>query len=123
EIERLADTARPIARPAGVMLAAAADGTSGASARLLADWESASEPAIVFTGYVPPGTPAERLIMNKRAQFVRWNVHPRLSDLVALVQSIKAKTVIPAFCDRSHLAGLARALAPARVTMDAVVGI
>jgi Cft2 family RNA processing exonuclease len=123
EIKRLAGTAKPIGEPRGVMLAAAADGTSGATAHLLAAWESEPEPAIVFTGYVPPGTPADRLLKNKRAQFVRWNVHPRLSDIVTLVRDIKANTVIPAFCDRSQLAGLQAALAPARVTMDGPVAI
>jgi Cft2 family RNA processing exonuclease len=123
EIERLAAAAKPIDYAQGVMLAASADGTSGAAARLLAQWESMSEPAIVFTGYVPPGTPAERVIKRGRAQFTRWNVHPRLSDIVALVRAVQAKTVIPAFCDRSQLAGLAAALAPARVTMDGAVEI
>jgi Cft2 family RNA processing exonuclease len=121
EIERLAGLATPIVAPRGVMLAASADGTSGAAARLLAAWEGAQEPAIVFTGHVPSDTPAARLIKNERAQFVRWNVHPRLRDVVALVRTLEAKTVIPAFCDRTRLSSLAGALAPARVTMDGPV--
>ena len=121
EIERLAATVRPVERAHGAMLAASADGTSGTSARLIAGWERASEPAIVFTGYVPPKTPAERLVKSGRAQFVRWNVHPRISDVVTLVRTIAAGTVIPAFCDRAQLPGLAQALAPARVTMDGPV--
>ncbi len=40
------------------------------------------------------------------------------SDTVALAHAVQAKTMIPAFCDRSQLAALAAALAPARVTMD-----
>ncbi len=75
----------------------------------------------MFTGYVAPGTPADRLIKSGRAQFMRWNVHPRLSDTVALVRAMQAKTIIPAFCDRSQLAGLAAAFTPARVTMDGPV--
>jgi hypothetical protein len=31
---------------------------------------------------------------------------------------VKPRTVIPAFCDRSQLPGLAEDLAPARVVMD-----
>ena len=50
-------------------------------------------------------------------------MHPRLSDIVALVHAVQAKTVIPAFCDRSELAALAAALAPARVTMDGPIGL
>jgi hypothetical protein len=118
EIKRLADAVRPITRPQGVMFAASADGSAGATAKLLAEWEHHPEPAIVFTGYVTPATPAERLVKSGRATFARWNVHPRLADAVALARSLEAKTVIPAFCDRAQLAGLAAALDPSRVTMD-----
>jgi Cft2 family RNA processing exonuclease len=123
EIERLAAAAKPIDGVKGVMLAAAADGSSGATARLLAQWERDREPAILFTGYVPPGTPADRLIKSGRAQTLRWNVHPRLSDDAALVRTLKARTVIPAFCDRSKLASLQAAFAPARATMDGPVAL
>jgi Cft2 family RNA processing exonuclease len=123
EIERLAEIARPIDGPRGVMLAASADGTSGAAARLLPQFEDVSQVGIVFTGYVNPTTPAERLSKSGRAKRIRWNVHPRLPDTVALVRGISARTVVPAFCDRAQLAPLAAALAPARVTMDDLVTI
>jgi Cft2 family RNA processing exonuclease len=123
EIERLAATIKPIDGARGVMLAGSADGTSGATARLLAQFEPAAEVALLFTGYVNPTTPAERLTKSGRAQTMRWNVHPRLSDTVALVRATQAKTVIPAFCDRAELAALGAALAPARLTMDEVVEI
>jgi Cft2 family RNA processing exonuclease len=123
EVERLAEIARPIDGSRGVMLAASADGTSGATARLLPQFEDVSQVGIVFTGYVNPTTPAERLSKSGRAQRMRWNVHPRLSDIAALVRDIKAHMVVPAFCDRSQLAPLAAALAPARVTMDDVVAL
>jgi Cft2 family RNA processing exonuclease len=123
EIRRLSENAKPIDGVRGVMLAAAADGTSGATARLLAQWEHTREPAIVFTGHVPPGTPADRLIKAGRAQFMRWNVHPRISDTVALVRAVQAKMVIAAFCDRTQLADLSAALAPARVTMETPVDL
>jgi Cft2 family RNA processing exonuclease len=118
DIKRLASTVKPIHGARGIMLAGSADGTSGATARLFEAWQDKSEPAILFTGYVNPTTPADRLVKSGRAQFMRWNVHPRLSDTVALVRATQAKTVIPAFCDRSQLAALAAAFAPARVTMD-----
>ena len=123
ELNRLADRVKPITAVRGIMLAASADGTSGATARLFREWEQASEPAIVFTGHVPLGTPAAALIARGRAQFIRWNVHPLRSDTLALVRSVRATTVIPAFCDRAQLPGLAEALAPARVTMDGPVAI
>jgi Cft2 family RNA processing exonuclease len=123
EIKRLAEIARPIEGPRGVMLAASADGASGATAQLLPQYERLPEIAIVFTGYINPTTPAERLIKSGRAQRMRWNVHPRLSDTVTLVRSVQAKTAIPAFCDRGQFASLAAALTPARITADAVVEI
>jgi hypothetical protein len=103
------------------MLATPAYCTGGETAKLIAQWEREAAPGIAFTGYVPPGTPAERLVGTRRASFLRWNVHPRLSDNVALVRSVGAKTVVAAFCDRKHLPALAKALAPAAVTMDATV--
>jgi Cft2 family RNA processing exonuclease len=121
DIKALIASAQPIGTPRGIMLAASADGTSGAAKQLLERWQDTAEPAIVFTGYRAPGTPADRLIKNGRAQFLRWNVHPRLSDVVAMVETVKPQTVIPAFCDRTQLTGLRQALAPACVTMDAVV--
>jgi len=123
DLKRLAATVQPIEDARGIMLAASADGASGASGRLLAQWEQQTEPAIVLTGYVNPNTPADRLAKSGRAQTMRWNVHPRLPDTVALVRSIDAKTVIPAFCDQSQLTVLAEALRPARVTMDPVIAL
>ena len=123
DIAALIVSAKPVAEPCGIMIAASADGTSGATKQLLQQWERKTEPAIVFTGYRAPGTPADRLIKSGRAQFLRWNVHPRLSDVVALAKAVKPKTIIPAFCDRSQLAGLSGALGPARVTMDGPVAL
>jgi Cft2 family RNA processing exonuclease len=123
EIRRLAEIAHPIDGARGAMLAASADGASGATARLLPEFERSPDVTILFTGYINPNTPAERLAQNGRAQRMRWNVHPRLSDTLRLVRTLRARTIIPAFCDRAQLAALAAALAPAHVTMDAVVEI
>jgi Cft2 family RNA processing exonuclease len=123
EIERLSHLVKPIDGARGVMLAASAGGVSGATAKLLPQFETEPEVTILFTGYINPNTPAERLAKSGRAQTMRWNVHPRLSDTVALVTSVQAKTVIPAFCDHAYLAKLATALAPAQVTMDGPIAI
>jgi len=123
DIKRLAGMVKPIDGARGIMLAASADGVSGATARLLPQFEPMPEVAIVFTGYVSPNTPAERLTKSGRAQTMRWNVHPRLSDTATLVKATQANTVIPAFCDRAKLGTLVAALAPARVTMDGPVEI
>ena len=91
DMKALAVTAKPIETARGMMLAASADGTSGATKQLLEQWAHNAEPAIVFTGYRAPDTPADRLIKSGRAQFLRWNVHPRFSDVVALVRHIRRR--------------------------------
>ena len=123
EIRQLTEVTRPIDGARGVMLAASADGASGATAHLLPEFERSPEVGILFTGYINPNTPAERLAQNGRAQRMRWNVHPRLSDTLALARAVRPRTIIPAFCDRTLLPALAGALAPAGVTMDAVIQI
>src|SRR6202030_168031 len=123
DIKRLASTVKPIDGARGIMLAGSADGTSGTTARLFGEWRGQSEAAIVVTRYVNPTTPADHLVKSGRAQFMRWNVHPRLSDTVALVQATQEEAVIPAFGNRSRLTPLAAAFAPARVTMDGDVAI
>jgi len=117
DIRRLVDRVRPIDGARGIMLAGSPDGTSGATKTLLPQCGAMPEVAILFTGYVNPTTPAEQLTRNGRAQTMRWNVHPRLSDTVVLARAVSAKTVIPAFCDRSEFSALGAALAPACVTM------
>ena len=121
ELAQLADKALPAGDPSGATFATPATGESGVAAELFAKWENTAQPAIVFTGYIPPGTPADRLVKSGRAKFLRWNVHPRLSDNIALVRASGAGTVIPAFCDSKFLPALQAALKPANVTMDRVI--
>lgn len=115
DLARLSENAPACGAPAGITLASRADGTAGDAAELLARWENRDTPAIVFTGYLPPDTPAERLTRSGRARYLRWNVHPRLSDNAALVKSVGAHTVLPAFGDAKHLAAWQNTFAPARV--------
>jgi hypothetical protein len=103
------------------MLASRADGTAGEAARLIVAWENFPEPEIIFTGYIPAGTPAERLVKKGRASYLRWNVHPRLSENAELVASVKPQVVVPAFCEREHIAVLANAFAPARVSLASAI--
>jgi len=118
----LAQNAPAIEGAEGVMLAASADGTSGDAARLIESWEAAG-PDIVFTGYVPPGTPAQRLTAARRARYVRWPVHPRLSDNVRLVRDTGARAVLPAFGDARHSSGWQDAFFPARVILNGPVAL
>jgi hypothetical protein len=118
ELARIARDAPPIAGPQGILITSPANAGEGESAQLVSQWESESAPAIVFTGYFPPSSPAARLVDSGRARTVRWNVHPRLADNAALVRSTGAKVVVPAFGDARHLAAWRAAFAPARVVLD-----
>lgn len=121
DIEAIAKLAATIGNAEGIMIAAAADGTSGAAAEAIGRWEASSSPQIVFTGYLPPGTPAERLTRSGRARYLRWNVHPRIADNARLASDIGARTVLPAFGDAHHLPAWLRAFAPARVALKGPV--
>ena len=106
DLAQLADAALPADELSGATFSTPADGSGGATAKLIALWEHATQPAIVFTGYIPPGSPADRLVKSGRAKFLRWSVHPRLSDTIALLRATGAATVIPAFCDSKFLPAL-----------------
>ena len=95
-----------------------AEAEAPSAAELAARWEQETTPDIVFSGYFPPGSPAQRLVDSGRARYLRWNVHPRLSDNAALVRAVKAHTVVPAFGDARHLEAWRAAFAPARVTLE-----
>jgi Cft2 family RNA processing exonuclease len=123
DIARLARDAPAIESAQGVMLACVADATTGEASRLVDRWEDAPEPAIVFTGYIPPGTPAERLTRSGRARYLRWNVHPPLSHNVELVRETAAHTVLPAFGDARHLDAWQSAFGRARVALQGPVAL
>ncbi len=118
ELLRIAREAPSITGPQGILLTGRADASDGEAAGLAARSERESGPEIVFTGYFPPGSPAQRLIDSGRACYIRWNAHPRLSDNAALARSVKAKTIVPAFGDARHLDAWRVAFAPARVVVD-----
>jgi Cft2 family RNA processing exonuclease len=121
DLAKLADAALPPGEASGATFSTPADGSGGATAKLFEQWENKPQPAIVFTGYIPPGTPADRLVKQGRGKFLRWNVHPRLSDNVTQLRATGAATVIPAFCDSKLLPALQAAFKPANVTMDKVL--
>jgi glyoxylase-like metal-dependent hydrolase (beta-lactamase superfamily II) len=119
ELTRIAREAPPIAGPRGILLTGRADASDGEAAALAARWEREAAPEIVFSGYFPPGSPAQRMVNSGRASVIRWNAHPRLADNVALARSVKARTVVPAFGDAGrYLEAWRGAFAPARVVVE-----
>jgi glyoxylase-like metal-dependent hydrolase (beta-lactamase superfamily II) len=121
ELAGIAREAPVIEGPRGLMFTGPGDGAGGSAAALIARWENDPQPDIVFSGYLAPGTPAERLTGSGRARFLRWNVHPRLADNVALARAVGAHTVVPAFGDARHLDAWREAFAPARVVVERAI--
>ena len=122
-LRRIADDAPGLDAHDGVMLCGAADGGGGESAAVLSRWPWADDRRVVFTGYLPPGTPAHDLTRSGRARYVRWNVHPRLRDNVSLVRATRARTVMPAFGERKHRDAWAQAFAPARIAIEETIAL
>lgn len=106
----------------GVMVAAKPNATAGVAGALAKRWRDEG-PAILFTGYLGKGTPAEELTKSGRAGFERWNVHPTLSDLKTLVRDLAPEVVVPAFGDQRHLPTWQAAFAPATVSLDRCIAL
>ena len=86
------------------MVAHGGSGDVGVAGALIKRWQDQPDPTILFTGYIATGTSGRRLVDSGRARFQRWNVHPRFSDNLRLVDSINPKRVIPAFGDSKFVA-------------------
>ena len=53
----------------------------------------------MFTGHLAAGTAGRKLVDAGRAAFSRWNVHPTLSQNLALIERINPRRLMPAFGD------------------------
>jgi hypothetical protein len=79
------------------MVAHGGSGDVGVAGALIRRWQDKPDPIILFTGHVASGTTGRRLVASGRALFARWNVHPRASDNLALIDSVRPQRIIPAF--------------------------
>jgi glyoxylase-like metal-dependent hydrolase (beta-lactamase superfamily II) len=93
------------ATPDDIVIATEANAESGPSAALFA--RRAEGFRFLFTGHVPPGTPAASLIAAGEARWLPWNVHPRLDDTLRLVEGAGAGIVVAAFVAPSSMPILA----------------
>jgi len=118
ELARLAQSAPVAEGPGRVMVVAPATAARGAAKALIDRWGSGDALKIVFTGYLQPGSPAEQLVKSGRATVIRWNIHPLLSDNAALLRSVGARAVLPAFGGDKALAAMKLAFAPARIVVE-----
>lgn len=83
------------ARPDDVIVTTGSNGEEGLSATLL----QREGFRFLFSSHVPKGSPAYPLIASKQAQWLPWNVHPRLRDILIWADRCRANRVIPAFLD------------------------
>lgn len=113
------DAARPLDAdtvPDGVMIAAKPGLASGLARDLALKWRSDPGVGIVLTGHVGAGTLASEFVAERSAGFVRWNVHPPMSDLRRIMTAIDAAEAMPAFLDRTKLPDFYAALPRMRLS-------
>lgn len=96
--------------PSGVMVAGNGGATGGVSRVLLERFVETPGVQIVFTGYLESETKASAAIAAGRAEYLRWNVHPRLGDLAWLHSVVRPSQTIYAFCTPREATDLAQAL-------------
>jgi Cft2 family RNA processing exonuclease len=122
-LERLSRGARPLGEDAaarGVMVAHGGSGDAGVAAALIRCWREEGSLAIVFTGHLPAGSTGRALVNSGRAQFHRWNVHPTLSQNLALIAEVNPRRVVPAFGEARFYPLWRERLAPREVTTTKV---
>lgn len=95
-------------RPADVIIGAEANGEAGLSAELLARRDEGFR--FLFSSHVPLGTPAAEMLAAKEAQWLPWNVHPRLRDTLDLAEATGARHIVPAFAKPSDMPTLSEKL-------------
>jgi hypothetical protein len=94
-----------------IVICADSNLTSGLSRTIHEAWGDGTN--FVFTGHVPPNTPAMELLEQGKAKWLRWNVHPRRSDIERLARDTGAKRLVAAFVERDKAKALAPVVAPA----------
>ena len=77
----------------------------------------------LFTGHLATGTTGRRLVDSGRALFQRWNVHPRFTDNLALVDRVDPRRIVPAFGNREWIAGWQKSVAPREVLSSTPINL
>ncbi|MAA98461.1 MAG: MBL fold metallo-hydrolase [Stappia sp.] len=106
--------------PSDVIVAAGSNAETGLPADLLARIGEGFR--FIFSSHVPKGTPAHDLLRTDRARWFAWNVHPCLSDTLALARETGAEHVLPVFAARETMTGLCTALGE-RLVLDPVLDL
>jgi glyoxylase-like metal-dependent hydrolase (beta-lactamase superfamily II) len=74
---------------------------AGMAWQMVQGWRDAGrlgrDAVVVFTGHM---TAHARAIAAQGGRFLRWNVHPPLSDQIAMVECLQARRFAPLFCSQ-----------------------
>jgi len=105
--------------PAAPVLCHDGMGMHGPSRELLHEAGRLGHP-VLLTGHVPEGSPGERLLHNRQADWIRLPTHPTLHENIALAHATRASVVLGHSCESAALARLAAHLPALRV--DAATG-
>jgi len=114
-LHRFLERCRPIEPDAPlppVTIAAKPNADDGEAEGLVRRWAGSEAAAVVFTRHLAAGSPAEEAVAEGKARFIRWNVHPRLSDLRRLLERVRPRAAMPAFVEPKGRRALSKALAP-----------
>ncbi len=84
--------------PDGVMIAAGPNAERGVAKVLAERMTADGRGQVIFTGHLAAGEPAEAMVNAGTARFMRWNVHPRLSEQARLIEAVSARQALAAFC-------------------------
>ena len=90
----------------GVMIAAGPNAERGVAKVIAERMIAARQGQIIFTGHIAGGQPSEAMIRGGTARFLRWNVHPRLSEQRLLLEAVAPQQALAAFCHPQALAEL-----------------
>lgn len=90
----------------GVMIAAGPNAERGVAKALAERMAAGGKGQVIFTGHIAAGQPSEAMVKAGTARFLRWNVHPRLSEQRVLVEAVRPRQALAAFCLPDALAEL-----------------
>ncbi|ANG64219.1 hypothetical protein A8C75_18225 [Marinobacterium aestuarii] len=108
---------QPFGDDVPIILAANPDGVGGEAGRIIAQQP---QRAVLYTGYMP--SVAQAQVESGRAHWLRWNVHPRLTDVLQLAGVLDARRVVPLFSRLDPLEAWQQALG-SRLLMQNLIEI
>ncbi|KFI29898.1 hypothetical protein CN97_14210 [Haematobacter massiliensis] len=94
----------------GVMIGAGPNAERGVTEQLAPRFLAENRARVIYTGHLAEGAPAARQVAEGQALFRRWNVHPTLTGLRALMEAVRPRIAMPAFCTSDRAEALAAAL-------------